>query len=43
MDSRSTVSTLCVAGNLFSEKQLSEAEGYSAYLGRYTAVRRKLD
>ena len=40
---KSKVSTLCLAGNLFSEKQLSEADGYSVYLSRYTAVRRKLD
>lgn len=40
---KSPVSTLCLAGNLFSEKQLSELEGYSVYLNRYTAVRRKLD
>lgn len=39
----SKVSTLCVNGNLFSEKQLADAEGYPKYLERYTAVRRKLD
>jgi len=40
---KSTVSTLCLAGNMFSEKQLSDLEGYPIYLTRYTAVRRKLD
>jgi len=40
---KSTVSTLHLAGNMFSEKQLSDVEGYQTYLSRYTAVRRKLD
>lgn len=39
----SAVSTLSVKGNLFSEKQLAEAEGYQAYMDRYAAVRRKMD
>lgn len=39
----SVVSTLSVNGNLFTEKQLAEVEGYANYLERYTAVRRKMD
>lgn len=39
----SKVSTLSHRGNLFTEKQLAEVEGYEAYLSRYTAVKRKLD
>jgi len=41
--SKSKVSSFHWAGNLFNEKQLSELEGYSEYMKRYTAVRRKLD
>ena len=40
---KSQISTLHTAGNLFSEKKLAEAEGYSVYMERYTAVRRKMD
>ena len=39
----SVISTLSVNGNMFTEKQLAEVEGYSAYLERYTAVKRKMD
>jgi len=39
----SVVSTLSFKGNLFTEKQLAEVEGYEAYLARYTAVKRKMD
>ena len=39
----SLVSTLSFKGNLFTEKQLADVEGYSAYLERYTAVKRKMD
>jgi len=39
----SKVSTLGYKGNLFTEKQLADVEGYEAYLARYTAVKRKLD
>lgn len=39
----SVISTLSTNGNLFTEKQLAEVEGYSAYLERYTAVKRKMD
>ena len=37
------VSTLGHKGNLFTEKQLADVEGYEAYMSRYTAVKRKLD
>ena len=39
----SVICTLCTKGNLFTEKQLADTEGYSAYLERYTAVKRKMD
>ena len=39
----STVSTLNVNGNLFSEKQLADSPGFDKYMERYTAVRRKMD
>ncbi len=39
----SNVSTLQLAGNLFDDKKLSELDGYSRYMERYTAVRKKLD
>ena len=39
----SSVSTLNLNGNLFSEKQFAYCEGYEKYLERYTAVRRKMD
>ena len=39
----SSVSTLNLKGNLFSEKQFANCEGYEKYLERYTAVRRKMD
>merc|ERR1712038_2200221 len=39
----SVISTLSVNGNMFTEKQLAEVEGYSVYLERYTAVKRKMD
>ena len=39
----SSVSTLNLNGNLFSEKQFADCEGYDKYLERYTAVRRKMD
>merc|ERR1712029_592456 len=39
----STVSTLNLNGNLFSEKQFADCDGYDKYLERYTAVRRKMD
>jgi Leucine-rich repeat (LRR) protein len=41
--SKSKISSFHWAGNLFDERQLSELEGYSHYMERYTAVRRKLD
>ena len=41
--SESTVSTLNVNGNLFSEKQLADSPGFEKYMERYTAVRRKMD
>jgi len=40
---QSQVSTLGHKGNLFTEKQLADVEGYEAYMSRYTAVKRKLD
>ena len=39
----SSVSTINLNGNLFSEKQFADCEGYDKYLERYTAVRRKMD
>ena len=39
----SSVSTINLNGNLFSEKQFADCEGYDRYLERYTAVRRKMD
>lgn len=39
----SPVSTMNLNGNLFSEKQFADCDGYDKYLARYTAVRRKLD
>jgi len=38
----SHVSLLCVRGNLFSEKQLQETDGYEAYIERYTNTKKKL-
>lgn len=40
---QSPVSTLNLNGNLFSDKQFADCEGYDKYLERYTAVRRKMD
>ena len=39
----SKVSMLSTKGNLFTEKQLADVEGYAMYLERYTAVKRKYD
>ncbi len=39
----SPISTINVNGNLFSEKQFADTDGYDKYLERYTAVRRKMD
>merc|ERR1712038_278462 len=39
----SKVSMLSTKGNLFTEKQLADVEGYAMYLERYTAVKRKFD
>ena len=39
----SVVSTLSLKGNLFTDKQFADVEGYQAYLSRYTAVKRKMD
>ncbi|KAG0719168.1 Leucine-rich repeat-containing protein 57 [Chionoecetes opilio] len=40
MDSQ--VSLLCVDGNLFKMKEFEEAPGYSKYMERYTAVKKKM-
>ena len=41
--SDSTVSTMNLNGNLFSDKQIADTPGYDKYMERYTAVRRKMD
>lgn len=38
----SKVSMLCVEGNLFEMKNLSDLEGYEKYMERFTAVKKKL-
>lgn len=38
----SQVSLLCVTGNLFSNKQLEDTDGYSKYMERYTATKKKM-
>ncbi|KAK3870191.1 hypothetical protein Pcinc_009607 [Petrolisthes cinctipes] len=40
--SDSQVSLLCVDGNLFKMKEFEEVEGYSEYMERYTAVKKKM-
>ena len=39
----SKISTLQLAGNLFDDKKLVEVDGYSQYMERFTATRRKMD
>jgi len=39
----SKISTLQLAGNLFDDKKLVEVDGYSQYMDRFTATRRKMD
>jgi len=39
----SKVSLLCLEGNLFDLKKVDEVEGWSEYMERYTAVKRKMD
>lgn len=39
----SKVSLLALDGNLFTQKQLQEREGYGKYMERYTATKRKFD
>jgi Leucine-rich repeat (LRR) protein len=39
----SNVSLLALDGNLFTQKQLQEIEGYDKYMNRYTATKRKFD
>uniref|UniRef100_A0A6M2DLG2 Putative leucine-rich repeat protein n=1 Tax=Xenopsylla cheopis TaxID=163159 RepID=A0A6M2DLG2_XENCH len=38
----SKISTLCLDGNLFDNKQLQNIEGYENYMERYTAVKKKM-
>ncbi|KAG7160059.1 leucine-rich repeat-containing protein 57-like [Homarus americanus] len=38
----SQVSLVCVDGNLFKMKEFEEIEGYSKYMERYTAVKKKM-
>jgi hypothetical protein len=38
----STITTLCVEGNLFQEKELHLQNGYETYLARYTEMKRKM-
>lgn len=38
----SKISTLCLDGNLFDNKQLQNVEGYENYMERYTAVKKKM-
>lgn len=38
----SQVSLLCVDGNLFKMKEIEEVPGYSKYMERYTAVKKKM-
>nr|XP_053640281.1 leucine-rich repeat-containing protein 57-like [Cherax quadricarinatus] len=38
----SQVSLLCVDGNLFKMKEFEEVEGYTKYMERYTAVKKKM-
>lgn len=40
--SDSKISNLSVDGNLFEPKQLSDIDGYEAYMERFTAVKKKL-
>lgn len=40
--SESKVSNLAVDGNLFESKQLSDLQGYEAYMERFTAVKKKM-
>ena len=37
------VSLLALEGNLFTQKQFQEIEGYEKYMERYTATKRKFD
>lgn len=36
------ISNLALEGNLFEMKQLTDVNGYDAYMERYTAVKKKL-
>lgn len=38
----SSVSLLAFEGNLFDSKELMKAEGYAAYMERYTATKKKM-
>ncbi|KAJ8965462.1 hypothetical protein NQ314_004107 [Rhamnusium bicolor] len=38
----SSISNLALDGNLFETKQLSDVDGYEAYMERFTAVKKKL-
>ena len=38
----SVISTILVDGNLFSNKQFTELDGYEEYQQRYTAVKKKM-
>ncbi|RXG73147.1 Leucine-rich repeat-containing protein 57 [Armadillidium vulgare] len=38
----SQVSLLCLNGNLFNMKDIEDTEGYSKYMERYTAVKKKM-
>lgn len=39
----SNISLLALDGNLFTQKQFQEIEGYEKYMERYTATKRKFD
>jgi Leucine-rich repeat (LRR) protein len=39
----STVSLLSIDGNLFTQKQFEQKDGYESYMERFTATRRKFD
>lgn len=39
----STVTLICLEGNLFDMKSVASLEGWGSYMERYTAVKRKLD